>query len=69
MGQRGGAGEAGGHSVAHFRQRKDLEAELLVQLLQLFIRPLLALAQDAASHVAALLSRPLQQTDSGEKQL
>lgn len=53
--QRGGAGEAGGHSVAHFRQRKHLEAKLLILLLQLFIRLLLTLTQDAAHHVATFL--------------
>lgn len=59
VGQRGGAGEGGGYSVAHFGQRQQLEAELLVKLLQLFVRLLLALAQDAAHHVAAFLHRPL----------
>ena len=59
VGQRCGAGEGGGHSVAHFWKRKHLEAKRLVQLLELFIRLLLALAQDTAHHVATLLWWPL----------
>lgn len=59
MRQRGGAGEGGGHGMAHFRQREQLEAKLLIKLLQFFVRLLLTLAQDAAHHVAAFLRRPL----------
>lgn len=45
--------------MADFWQREHLVAELLVQLLQLLVGLLLALAQDTAHHVAALLWRPL----------
>lgn len=65
VGQRGGAGEAGGHSVAHFRQRKHLEAKLLIQLLQFFIGLLFTLRQDTAHHIAAFLCRPLKGGKNG----
>lgn len=58
-GQRGGGGEGGGDSVTHCRQRENLEAKLLVLLLQLLVGLLVALAEDAAHRVATLLCRPL----------
>ena len=59
--QRAAAGEAGGHSMAHFRQREQLEAILLVHLLQFFIRLLFTLTKDTAHHVATFLCWPLRE--------
>lgn len=57
--QRGGAREGGGDGVAHFREGEHLEAELLVHLLQLFVRLLFSLTQDAAHGIPTLLWWPL----------
>lgn len=57
--QRGGAREGGGDGVAHFGEGEHLEAELLVHLLQLFVRLLFSLTQDAAHGIPTLLWRPL----------
>lgn len=57
--QRGGGREGGGDGVAHFGEGEHLEAKLLVHLLQLFVRLLFPLTQDAAHGVPALLWRPL----------
>lgn len=57
--QRGGTGEGGGYSVAHFRQREHLKAKLLIQLLQFFIGLLFTLTQDTAHHIPTLVSWPL----------
>lgn len=67
--QRGGALEGGGDGVAHFGEGEHLEAELLVHLLQLFVRLLFSLTQDAAHGIATLLWRPLRGgREGGQKQ-
>ena len=61
VGQGGGAGEGGRDRVGHLRHGEHLEAKLLVEFLQLLVRLLLTFAQDAAHHVATLLSWPLRE--------
>ena len=61
--------EAGGHRVGHLGQREHPETPLLVQLLELCVRGLLTLTQDAADHIAALLGWPLVKREGREREI